>query len=159
MGCGANVQTMAILVDGGKCAKLAGGDPFTDANFEVGNSDDNEGLDIIYSQGDQGYQLKVNIGCDSTGLFQSSTLNASDNSNIIANFGSSTGCKNGQLSAIWDWFKNNKWPMFVVFLVGGIVICFLGRTLFKPVLFITGIIMASSLIMLLFYSTFLKSNT
>jgi Domain of unknown function (DUF4203) len=49
--------------------------------------------------------------------------------------------------------------MFSFFLVAGTVICFFGRTLFKPVLFLTGVIMATTLIMLLFYSTFLKSNT
>lgn len=49
--------------------------------------------------------------------------------------------------------------MFAVFLGFGIVICFFGRTLFKPVLFLTGLIMSCSLVMLLFYSTFLKDNT
>jgi len=49
--------------------------------------------------------------------------------------------------------------MFVVFLLSGLTICFMGRSLFKPVLFIVGVWMAMSLIMLIFYSTFLKSNT
>lgn len=49
--------------------------------------------------------------------------------------------------------------MFVIFLLGGLIITFFGRKLFKPVLFVTGIIMATSLVMLIFYSTFLKSDT
>jgi len=49
--------------------------------------------------------------------------------------------------------------MFVLFFLSGLTICFAGRALFKPVLFIVGVWMAVSLIMLLFYSTFLKSNT
>jgi hypothetical protein len=66
---------------------------------------------------------------------------------------------NGQLSAIWDWVSSNKWMIFAIFLIMGTIICFLGRRLFKPVLFLTGVIMAMTLIMLIFYSTFLKSNT
>jgi hypothetical protein len=49
--------------------------------------------------------------------------------------------------------------MFVISVVLGIVICFFGRRLFKPVLFITGVVLVVSLVMLIFYSTFLKSNT
>lgn len=48
--------------------------------------------------------------------------------------------------------------MFGVFLVGGLVVCFLGRTLFKAVLFITGVLMANFLVMLIFYSAFHKAG-
>lgn len=48
--------------------------------------------------------------------------------------------------------------MFALFLVVGTVTCFMGRTLFKPVIFIVGVIMATSLIMLISYSTFLSDN-
>ena len=82
-----------------------------------------------------------------------------ESNNFVASFRSTTGCKDGQLSAIWNFFDSNKWAMFVFFVVLGVTICFFGRSLFKPVLFLTGIIMATSLIMFLFYSTFLKSNT
>lgn len=49
--------------------------------------------------------------------------------------------------------------MFVVFVVVGTVVCFLGRTLFKPVIFIAGIILCVSLVWIIFYSTFLNENT
>jgi hypothetical protein len=49
--------------------------------------------------------------------------------------------------------------MFAIFLGVGLLICFLGRTLFKPILFIAGMMLAIGVIMLLFYSTFLKNNT
>lgn len=49
--------------------------------------------------------------------------------------------------------------MFAVFLVVGIIVCFLGRTLFKPVLFIAGVLLSVSLIWIIFYSTFLNENT
>lgn len=49
--------------------------------------------------------------------------------------------------------------MFAVMVIVGSVICFLGRTLFKPVLFIAGMMLSVCLVWLIFYSTFLSSNT
>jgi MFS family permease len=49
--------------------------------------------------------------------------------------------------------------MFALFLVLGGFVCLFGRKLFKPVLFITGVLITTSLVLLIFYSTFLKSNT
>lgn len=49
--------------------------------------------------------------------------------------------------------------MFVAFLIVGSILCFLGRTLFRPVLFIAGMILAISLVWIIFYSTFLNENT
>ena len=49
--------------------------------------------------------------------------------------------------------------MFSIFLIIGLVITFFGRTLFKPVLFITGMLLSVSLVWLIFYSTFLSSKT
>jgi hypothetical protein len=49
--------------------------------------------------------------------------------------------------------------MFVVFLIVGSIVCFLGRTLFKPVLFIGGVLLSVSLIWIIFYSTFLNEKT
>ena len=49
--------------------------------------------------------------------------------------------------------------MFGVFLAVGLVICFLGRRLFKPVLFVAGLLATVFIIILIFYSTFLKSTT
>lgn len=55
--------------------------------------------------------------------------------------------------------KNNRWPMFAIFLVIGTFVCFLGRKLFRPMLFIAGLLLSIAIIWLLFYSTFLDSNT
>lgn len=49
--------------------------------------------------------------------------------------------------------------MFAFFVLVGGVICFAGRSLFNPVLFLTGIILATSLIMSISYSTFLSTNS
>ena len=40
---------MAIYVNATGCAVIAGGDPFTDAKFDVLNTDDDQGIDIEYN--------------------------------------------------------------------------------------------------------------
>ena len=49
--------------------------------------------------------------------------------------------------------------MFAILLVLGTIVCFFGRKLFKPVLFIAGVLLVVSLVWIIFYSTFLKANT
>jgi hypothetical protein len=48
--------------------------------------------------------------------------------------------------------------MFSLFLLGGLTVCFFGRTLFKGVLFITAILMSSFLVMTIFYAAFHSPN-
>lgn len=99
----------------------------------------------------------MNIACDSNDLFTGGNFNA-NGTTVVGSFKSKTGCKNGQLSAIWEWFNNNKWAMFALFLISGLIICFMGRTIFKPILFIVSVFVAFSLVMLISYSTFLSDN-
>jgi hypothetical protein len=68
---------------------------------------------------------------------------------------SRNGCRVGSISALWAWMNSNKWVMFVIFTVVGFFVCFFGRKLFKPVLFLAGIFLVVSLVMIVFYSTFL----
>jgi len=49
--------------------------------------------------------------------------------------------------------------MFIILVVLGLFICFFGRRLFKPVLFIAGVFLVVAVVLVIFYSTFLKSNT
>ena len=49
--------------------------------------------------------------------------------------------------------------MFAVFGVIGFFVTFFGRKLFRPVLFIAGVLLVVSIVWLIFYSTFLKSST
>lgn len=49
--------------------------------------------------------------------------------------------------------------MFSIAVVLGFILCFFGRKLYKPIFFITGLILTMGIILLLFYSTFLKSTT
>lgn len=54
---------------------------------------------------------------------------------------------------------DNKWVTFSVFIVIGFIVCFFGRKLYKPVFFIAGCLATVFIILLIFYSTFLTSNT
>jgi hypothetical protein len=69
-------------------------------------------------------------------------------------FESSDGCIALELSTIWNWIENNRWGVFVIFLLVGLVMTFLGNFFLMPILFLTGVAQASFLIMLICYSTF-----
>lgn len=99
------------------------------------------------------------MGCtDKKGITQSS-IDETDVCTPRLSFAHSSGCKIGSLSALWKWVGDNKWAMFSIFLVVGFIVCFLGRTLFKPVIFIAGVLLSVSLVWIIFYSTFLNENT
>ena len=148
-----------------ECHSLSGADPTKDSEYAVLNSDDNDGLTINYKGGDichddTPYQLTINIKCDQNAeSFTNLNVDDTDQCKRVITFSHKTGCKIGNLSALWDWFMSNKWVMFAVFVIVGAVVCFLGRTLFKPVLFIAGMFLSVSLVWLIFYTTFLSSTT
>jgi hypothetical protein len=104
--------------------------------------------------------LKFKITCDSAATTPTS-ISFSDSTECqrVISFNHKVGCKFDQLSGLWGWISSNKWVMFSIFLVIGTLICFLGRTLFKPILFIAGVFLAVFVVWLIFYSTFLKNNT
>ncbi len=147
------------------CELLAGNDPTKDADFESGN----DSLIIKYKSPEKREdsckdkpKLKVIVKCDKDAkdMPEDEDVEESDDKcTSVISFKHKTGCKNGSLSAIWKWFENNKWAMFALFVIVGSLVCFFGRTLFKPVLFISGIIVSVVLIWIIFYSTFLNQNT
>ena len=49
--------------------------------------------------------------------------------------------------------------MFTLAVVIGFLFTFFGRKLISPIIFITGVILTMFIVILIFYSTFLKSNT
>ncbi len=151
---------MAIYIDNNdKCHILSGSDITKNADFNVDDQQDDDGLQINYSGGDAGYTFSLNIHCDKGNVFSGAQLDDTTGTEIVGRFNSKTGCKYGQLSALWQWFSNNKWAMFAFFLISGLVICFLGRTIFKPILFTVSCIATFGLVMLISYSTFLSNNS
>jgi len=103
--------------------------------------------------------LHLEILCGSTAYALDSVDDTTDPSNPKITITSTAGCPAGQLNAIWQWIEDSKWAVFVILVVLGLFIGFFGRKMFKPVLFIAGVVVAVALVLLIFYSTFLKSNT
>jgi hypothetical protein len=125
----------------------------------VSDPDNNDGLAIEYNGGDEGYLLKVDVQCDPNTDLAGETSAFAVDDNLLISFKTKYGCKYDQLSEIWTFFNNNKWAMFVAFVVVGSILCFAGRAMLTPTLFIIGVLTASLLIIFIFYSTFLKANT
>lgn len=79
--CDPQQPTMAVMhTPDGKCVTLSGSDPTKNADFEVADADSNDGLDVLYNGGDEGYSFTVNIQCDSSQDFKLITVNGTDNS-------------------------------------------------------------------------------
>eukprot|EP00347_Sterkiella_histriomuscorum_P015293 403357576 len=164
--CNSKTMVTQYLKGTNTCSVLAGSDPTKDADFEVLNEDDNQGLKITYinventkptCEGQPTFQIQ--ISCDANAyVVDGFTIDETGCYPVLA-FKHKSGCKIGNLSALWQWFTNNKWVMFVTFVIIGSIVCFLGRTLFKPVLFIAGVLLSVSLIWIIFYSTFLNEKT
>lgn len=49
--------------------------------------------------------------------------------------------------------------MFAISLIVGFLLCFFGRKLYKPIFFLTGVLLTVFLILIIFYTTFLNSKT
>jgi hypothetical protein len=101
--------------------------------------------------------LRIEATCSGTAGINNIVLDDTQSPPLIT-FNSKTACPIGSLSALWGAIENNKWALFTVFLIVGLFVCFLGRTLFKVILFIAGMLVGFGLVWLISYSTFLKNN-
>jgi Domain of unknown function (DUF4203) len=163
--CEPSKETMAVLREYDSegtetgCYTLSGSSPTKNAAFNVSDPDNNDGLGIDYTGGDEGYNLYVDVQCDHNTDFDGETSSLALNNHLLISFKTKYGCKYDQLSQIWEFFENNKWAMFVFLVIAGSILCFAGRAMLSPTLFIIGVLTASFLVIFIFYSTFLKANT
>ena len=113
---------------------------------------------MIYKNGD--YSLQVNLVCDdSKDTPVVSALKNLGGKAYSATFTGKDACPALDFSAIWDFFNENIWLWAIIMIVAGLFICLLGRQLFKVTIFLAATFITIAAILLLFYSTFLKSNT
>jgi len=63
------------------------------------------------------------------------------------------------LNALWTWMQKYSWLWGAVLIIIGIPLCLLGRKLFSATLFLIGTLLTTTLILLIFYGTFLSDNT
>jgi hypothetical protein len=107
---------------------------------------------------------EVHMACDKDGSLRVAELDATTPSvlgeceNTIY-IKSKSFCKVGDINGIWNWIKDNKWIIFAVFAVCGLLICFTGRKLFRVVLFMTTMIVVVGVGMFFCYTVFLYKQT
>lgn len=138
---------------------LSGPSATQNARFDVSDPDNNDGIKLIYNGGDPGFQFTVDIQCDHDTTFKPLNSSAMDNNNLFVSFVSKIGCKYDQLSQIWAFFEKNSWAMFALFVIIGGGLTFAGKFLIRATLFFTGILATTFVVMYIFYTTFLKTNT
>jgi Domain of unknown function (DUF4203) len=151
------------------CVSLSGSNPTNNAAIKEISQDPTKdlGIYIQYSGGDPQYNFTVEIQCNKQidyqfvgATFENQTLaNGTNITHINYAFISRVGCKYDQLSQIWNWFQSNRWAMFAFLVVVGFTLCLFGRALVRPTLFLVGVFISTCVIMFIFYSTFLKTDT
>jgi hypothetical protein len=68
-------------------------------------------------------------------------------------------CSVYSLNALWAWMNTYSWLWGIILIVIGIPLCLFGRKLFSATLFLIGTLLTVTVILLLFYSTFLSDKT
>ena len=122
----------------------------------------NDSVNILYSNPDTGCSLDVEMICtsDETPVIGALTLDSATGACAYkTSFSSSSACSSFSINAIWDFFGSLKWLWGALFIVAGVFLAFMGRKLFVAAIFLATVLATLSLIMIVFYGTFLKSNT
>lgn len=155
-------NTYAFYQNGLSSATTADCTNYSTTSYDSLSSEEygSDSIQIVYKNGDNTF--KVGMVCDK---------NIDKNASVIgplvsvsANEYSTTltgdlACSTLSFSAIFDLIAEYNWLFAIIFMVVGIPFIFAGRKLFSVVVFIVGTLMTVALVMLLFYSTFLDSNT
>jgi len=105
----------------------------------------------------------VGLICDSTletGNYTSGPLVQDGTScNYSTYQKSKANCSIYSLNALWTFMQEYSWLWGAILMVIGVPLCLLGRKLFSLTLFLIGTLVTMTLILLLFYSTFLTDKT
>lgn len=107
--------------------------------------------------------FKVAFICDSTIPADSSVISeliqTSGDNNYYTTLTGDLACPIWSMNAFFEFVNEYNWLFALILMAIGIPFCFFGRKLFSCLVFVVGILVTSSFIMLLFYATFLKSDT
>lgn len=145
---------------------MAGGDPQDDVVLKLvdGNNETLQHFIAEYSGSDSecdgsSYGASIEVQCTFLPtLYKQISVDDSNLCSPKITIISYTGCTTGALNAFWEWINLNQWEIFAIFVTVGLVLTFLGRKLFKPVMFIAGITLTVVLAWWIFYGTFLSSK-
>jgi hypothetical protein len=121
----------------------------------------NNTLGITFTAADK-CTFNVGLICDSTmaeGVTTSGPLVSTGGCNYSTYQTSKTNCSIYSLNALWAFMKKYSWLWGTILIIIGLPLCFAGRKLFSVTLFLIGTLLTMTLILLLFYSTFLTDKT
>ena len=68
-------------------------------------------------------------------------------------------CSLWSLNAFFTFIEQYNWLFAIILMCIGLPFCFMGRKFFSCIVFVVGIMVTVAVVMILFYSTFLDSNT
>lgn len=124
----------------------------------MSNGDDS--MQLIYTKSDR--TLKVHMICDnSIGKNDSviGPLEMASTGNYKTTLTGKLACSTYSVSAFFDFVAEYNWLFAIILMVIGLPFIFAGRKFFSIIVFVVGVLITVTLIMLLFYATFLDSNT
>jgi len=103
------------------------------------------------------FDLTVDIICNINAKEGIMNVNITESNHCfkVVSFEHVSGCKIGQLSALWEWAHKYGFVIAIPFMIIGIIMLFYGSRWMKTVFYVTGIILAVSCIWLIFYTTFM----
>lgn len=118
-------------------------------------------MKLVYTNSD-GKTFKVAMICNSDIGVNASVIGAlttDGNGNYETTLEGDLGCDVWSMSAFFEFVQDYRILFGIILMVLGVPFCLMGRKFFSVIVFIVGVLITVSLIMLLFYSTFLDSNT
>lgn len=119
-------------------------------------------VSLVYSNPDTGCSLEVDMICteSETPVIGQLTLDSAKGACAYkTSYAAQNACSSFSVNAIWDFFGGLSWLWGAMMIVGGAFLAFMGRKLFVAAIFIATVLASVTLVMLIFYGTFLKSNT
>ena len=124
-----------------------------------GEEDDTLGLQ--YSNSDDGCSLLVGLICDKeqADAIVTDLVDLGGDCSYSTTITSKQVCSTFDLNALWIFLEEYDYLWGALFIVGGIFLAFFGRKLFKGAIFVCTALIVVFVILLLFYTTFLKDTT
>ena len=106
------------------------------------------------------FALTLNMYCDNGVTFQTVDNSTTGVCDLTLKVNSRYACGTTQvrddINAFWTWLNSNSVIMCIIFMVLGLFIGLMGRKLFKVIVFIAGVLLVMGLVLVIFYTTFLK---
>jgi MFS family permease len=97
--------------------------------------------------------------CDSSQKELTFAFQSEDECAPVVKVVSKNNCKILDINALWAWAKSNYWIVAIAMFVIGAFQWSLGQKMFKPTLFIIGLLSTLAIIMFVFYAWFLPYST